>query len=42
MSYNEILNAEHIHRSPLVLQCIDDYLRGKRAPLSLMLHPSVL
>lgn len=43
MSYNEILNAEHLHRSPLVLQCIDDYLRGKRAPLSLLFtHPSVL
>jgi len=43
MSYNDILNSEHIHRSPLVLQCVDDYLRGKRAPLSLLFtHPSAL
>lgn len=43
MSYAEILNCEHQHRSPLVLQCIDDYLRGKRAPLSLLFtHPSAL
>ncbi|MBC3869832.1 NUDIX hydrolase [Undibacterium oligocarboniphilum] len=43
MSYNDILHSEHLHRSPLVLQCIDDYLRGKRAPLSLLFtHPSAL
>jgi len=43
MTYHEILDCEHIHRSPLVLQCVDDYLRGKRAPLSLLFtHPSAL
>ena len=43
MSYHEILDCEHRHRSPLVLQCIDDFLRGKRAPLSLLFtHPSAL
>lgn len=43
MSYADILHCEHIHRSPLVLQCVDDYLRGKRAPLSLLFtHPSVI
>ena len=27
---------EHRHRSPMVLQCIDDYLAGIRHPLSLL------
>lgn len=26
------------HRSPLVLQCIDDFLAGKRYPLELLTH----
>ncbi|HET8692589.1 MAG TPA: NUDIX hydrolase [Steroidobacteraceae bacterium] len=26
------------HRSPLVLQCVDDYLRGARYPLELLNH----
>ena len=42
MSYEEIVDIQALHRSPLVLQCIDDYLSGKRIPLSLLYtHPSV-
>lgn len=43
MSFQEIVDCKHMHRSPLVLQCIHDYLQGQRAPLSLLFtHPSVL
>lgn len=43
MTYDELRACEEKHRSPLVLQCIDDYLAGKRAPLSLIYtHPSVI
>ncbi len=42
MSYEEVIATQKMHRSPLVLQCIDDYLSGKRSPLSLIYtHPSV-
>ncbi len=42
MSYDEIVAIRDLHRSPLVLQCIDDYLRGRRLPLSAVYtHPSV-
>lgn len=42
MSYDEVIATQEMHRSPLVLQCIDDYLSGKRSPLSLIYtHPSV-
>lgn len=31
------------HRSPLVMRCVDDYLRGQRYPLDLLYtHPSAL
>lgn len=48
MTYEEVKASEDQHRSPLVLQCIDDYLackNGKRmlTPLShIFTHPSVL
>ncbi len=43
MSYEELLASQDRHRSPLVMQCIDDYLQGKRAPLSLLFtHASAL
>lgn len=43
MSYDELNACREQHRSPLVMQCIDDYLLGKRAPLSLLFtHPSAL
>ena len=42
MSYPELLACQEKHRSPLVLRCVDDYLLGKRAPLSLLFtHPTV-
>lgn len=42
MTYEELLACEPSHRSPLVLQCVHDYLAGKRSPLSsLYTHPSV-
>jgi 8-oxo-dGTP pyrophosphatase MutT (NUDIX family) len=43
MSYDELLATRARHRSDLVLQCVDDYLTGNRAPLSLLYtHASVL
>lgn len=43
MTYDELLASREKHRSPLVLQCVDDYLQGKRAPLSLLYtHPTAI
>jgi len=43
MTREELLACQEKHRSPLVLQCIDDYLSGRRAPLSMIYtHPSVI
>ncbi|HTD03488.1 NUDIX hydrolase [Undibacterium sp.] len=43
MSHDELLASQARHRSPLVMQCVNDYLLGKRAPLSLLYtHPSAL
>ena len=40
---DEIRASADRHRSPLVVQCMEDYLRGQRYPLSLIhTHPSVL
>jgi 8-oxo-dGTP pyrophosphatase MutT (NUDIX family) len=42
MSYEELRACEDKHRSPLVMQCVHDYLAGKRSPLSVLYtHPSV-
>lgn len=42
MTREEMLECESKHRSPLVLRCVDDYLAGKRSPLSVIYtHPSV-
>lgn len=42
MTYDELLACKAKHRSPLVLQCVQDYLAGQRAPLSLLYaHPNV-
>ncbi|MBC7488916.1 MAG: NUDIX hydrolase [Glaciimonas sp.] len=43
MSRDELATCPERHRSPQVLECVDDYLRGDRMPLS-VLHtdPSVL
>lgn len=38
MTYDELMATRPRHRSDLVMQCVDDYLAGKRAPLSLLYH----
>lgn len=43
MTLDEVRACVHLHRSPLVMQCIDDMLKGQRLPLeALYTHPSVL
>jgi 8-oxo-dGTP pyrophosphatase MutT (NUDIX family) len=34
----ELLERRAMHRSPLVMRCIDDYLAGRRFPLDLVQH----
>ncbi len=42
MTHADLAACPDRHRSPLVLQCVQDYLNGKRTPLSLLYtHPSV-
>jgi 8-oxo-dGTP pyrophosphatase MutT (NUDIX family) len=42
MTRDEIAATAERHRSPIVLQCVDDYLAGYRTPLNLLYtHPSV-
>ena len=36
MTYDEILASRHRHRSKLVLQSIEDYLKGQTMPLSML------
>jgi 8-oxo-dGTP pyrophosphatase MutT (NUDIX family) len=36
MTVNEIRGSIARHRSPLLLQCVEDYLSGKRYPLDLI------
>ncbi|MFP5305799.1 MAG: NUDIX hydrolase [Gammaproteobacteria bacterium] len=38
MSRDEVVAAAALHRSPMVLRCIDDYLAGRRYPLDLIAH----
>jgi len=33
LSPDEVRQTQHHHRSPLLLQCMEDYLRGQRLPL---------
>jgi 8-oxo-dGTP pyrophosphatase MutT (NUDIX family) len=43
MTREEMLACQEKHRSPLVLRCVDDYLSGRRAPLSLLYtHPDAV
>ncbi|RJF99522.1 NUDIX hydrolase [Noviherbaspirillum saxi] len=43
MTREEMLECESTHRSPLVMRCVEDYLAGQRAPLSVIYtHPSVI
>jgi 8-oxo-dGTP pyrophosphatase MutT (NUDIX family) len=42
MSRDEMAACRERHRSPLMLQCVDEYLEGRRAPLELLhTHRSV-
>jgi 8-oxo-dGTP pyrophosphatase MutT (NUDIX family) len=42
MSRDEMAACQERHRSPLMLQCVDEYLEGRRAPLALLhTHASV-
>ena len=42
MSPQELRDSQARHRSPLLLQCLEDYLRGQRYPLELVYtHGSV-
>ena len=34
LTLDEVRESAHLHRSPLVLRCIEDYLAGARLPLS--------
>ena len=36
MTRDEMAACQEQHRSPLMLQCVDDYLAGKRIPLDLV------
>lgn len=38
LSLAELRASQAQHRSPLVLQCVEDYLAGQRFPLSLIRH----
>jgi ADP-ribose pyrophosphatase YjhB (NUDIX family) len=38
MSADEIRQSRDRHRSPLVLRCVEDYLRGARFPLDVLTH----
>jgi hypothetical protein len=37
MSVDEIAETQHRHRSPLLQQCVTDYLAGQRYPLDLLM-----
>ena len=42
MTREELAACPERHRSPLLLQCVDDYLSGRRIPLDMLhTHPSV-
>ena len=42
LSADEIRACTHLHRSPLLLTCLEDYLAGRRYPLDLITtDPSV-
>jgi 8-oxo-dGTP pyrophosphatase MutT (NUDIX family) len=38
LTRDEILRERARHRSPMLLRCIDDYLAGRRYPLSMLAH----
>jgi 8-oxo-dGTP pyrophosphatase MutT (NUDIX family) len=38
LTRDEVVATLALHRSPMVLRCIDDYLAGQRFPLSMLNH----
>jgi len=40
MTRDELLATRDRHRSPLILQCVDDWIAGRRYPLELITHYS--
>ena len=38
LTLDEVRATQGRHRSPLILQCIEDFLAGKRSPLELLVH----
>ena len=38
LTLDEIRATQERHRSPMILQCCEDYLAGKRYPLDLLVH----
>ena len=36
LSADEVRNSAALHRSPLVLQCLEDYLAGRRYPMEII------
>jgi 8-oxo-dGTP pyrophosphatase MutT (NUDIX family) len=38
LTHAEIVNCRDRHRSPLVLQCVEDWLSGRRWPLDVIRH----
>ena len=38
LSFDEILASQLVHRTPLVLQCVQDYLAKRQFPLDLIRH----
>lgn len=38
MTPEEVAASQARHRSPLILQCVEDYLEGRRYPLELLRH----
>lgn len=43
MTYDEMMACREKHRSPLVMRCVDDYLGGRRTPLStIYTHPNAI
>lgn len=38
LSYDELIQSTDRHRSPMVMQCINDFLAGHRFPLNMVKH----
>lgn len=38
LNYQELKASAHLHRSPQVLRCVEDYLAGQRFPLKVLTH----